>query len=331
MDEAREAGTVTAAIVLNELTKKYGTLTAVDRLSFTVESGEIFGFLGPNGSGKTTTMKMLCGLVQPSDGTATINGYDIIKQPEKLRLNIGYMSQQFSLYRALTATQNLDFYAELYGLSGEAAQRRKDKVIEITGLGNYRDRKAAHLSGGWKQRLALACAIVHEPPIVFLDEPTAGIDPVARRALWDLLFTLASSGITFFVTTHYMDEAERCSSLGYIYQSRLIACGRTEELRQLPEVNNPDHKHFEITCSKIMATFQYFKNRPETTDVTIFGRTLHVVVPQRITEKELLDELAETDLEVLEIRPIRPSLEDVFVTLTEREDMRSNKTAAAIQ
>jgi ABC-type multidrug transport system ATPase subunit len=320
---------VTAAVSLDNLTKKYGSLTAVNRVTFSVESGEIFGFLGPNGSGKTTTIKMLCGLVIPSDGTATVNGYDIINQPDRVRLSIGYMSQQFSLYRSLTAIQNLDFYAELYGLKGAEATRRKDEVIAITGLGDYRNRKAAHLSGGWKQRLALACAIVHEPPIVFLDEPTAGIDPVARRALWDLLFTLASSGITFFVTTHYMDEAERCSSLGYIYQSRLIACGKTDDLRRLPEVDNPDYQHFEITCSKIMATFQYFKSRPDTRDVTIFGRTLHVVVPNSLSMENLKDELQGTNLEVLDIRPIRPSLEDVFVNLTEREDSRRAQQTAA--
>ena len=313
---------MTAAISINQLTKKYGTQTVVNHLTFDVEKGAIFGFLGPNGSGKTTTIKMLCGLVRPTEGTATINGFDVVTQIEQARLSIGYMSQQFSLYKTLTANQNLDFYAELYGLSAKKASARKEEIIEITGLAPYRSKKAVQLSGGWKQRLALACAIVHEPPIVFLDEPTAGIDPVARRALWDLLFTLASSGITFFVTTHYMDEAERCSSLGYIYQSNLIACGKTETLLTLPVVDNPAFQHFEITCTKIMPTFQYFKKRPETRDVTIFGRTLHVVVPSSLSQTTLLRELNETDLEVLEIRSIRPSLEDVFVTLTETEDRR---------
>lgn len=319
---------MTAAITLNQLTKKYGTQTVVNHLTFEVEKGAIFGFLGPNGSGKTTTIKMLCGLVRPTEGTATINGFDVVKEIEQARLSIGYMSQQFSLYKTLTADQNLDFYAELYGLPAKKARARKEEIIEITGLAAYRSKKAVQLSGGWKQRLALACAIVHEPPIVFLDEPTAGIDPVARRALWDLLFTLASSGITFFVTTHYMDEAERCSSLGYIYQSNLIACGKTETLLTLPVVDNPDFQHFEITCSKIMPTFQYFKKHPATRDVTIFGRTLHVVVPSSMSEDTLMQELHDTDLEVLGIRPIRPSLEDVFVTLTETEDQR--KLAAVV-
>lgn len=308
------------AIVIEGLTKKYGETKVVDNLSFKVEKGEIFGYLGPNGSGKTTTIKMLCGLISPTSGTAYVNGFDIISKQADVRLSIGYMSQQFSLYRTLTVMQNLDFYAELYGLSGQKSKQRKEEVIEITKLGPYRDRQAAQLSGGWKQRLALACAIVHEPPIVFLDEPTAGIDPVARRALWDLLFTLASSGITFFVTTHYMDEAERCNTVGYIYQSRLIALGKIDELRELPAVDSPDKKHFEVSCDKIMASFQFFKELESVEDVTIFGRTLHIVVPSSLTEDMLWQKVGQTDLGITEIRPIKPSLEDVFVTLTESEE-----------
>ena len=308
------------AIILDNLTKKYGERTVVDHLHFSVERGEIFGYLGPNGSGKTTTIKMLCGLVAPTEGTALINGFDVRTSADQIRMSIGYMSQQFSLYRTLTVSQNLDFYAELYGLRGEVAAKRKARVIEITGLNEYRQRKAAELSGGWKQRLALACAIVHQPPIVFLDEPTAGIDPVARRALWDLLFSLASSGITFFVTTHYMDEAERCSTVGYIYQSRLIALGKIDELRKLPAVDDPRFRHFELSCPKIMQSFQFFRSRPFVRDVTIFGRSLHIVVPAEITVDDLIKEVSATDLNISDIRPIKPSLEDVFVTLTERED-----------
>jgi ABC-type multidrug transport system ATPase subunit len=313
---------VTAAVALDKLTKKYGQQTVVNELSFVVEQGEIFGFLGPNGSGKTTTIKMLCGLVSPTRGTATICGFDVIKQPDQVRRSIGYMSQQFSLYKSLTVLQNLDFYANLYGLTPEMAKKRKRDVLEITGLIGQEHKKAASLSGGWKQRLALACAIVHEPPIVFLDEPTAGIDPVARRALWDLLFTLATTGITFFVTTHYMDEAERCSSVGYIYQSNLIALGKIDELSELPLVAGSNQKHLEINCTKIMPTFQYFRSRPYVEDVTIFGRTLHLVVPAGIPIDQIEAELAGTDLGVQEIRVIKPSLEDVFVTLTEHEESK---------
>ena len=310
------------ALTLQDLTKKYGDRTVVDHLNFNVEKGEIFGYLGPNGSGKTTTIKMLCGLVAPTNGTALVNGFDVRTSADQIRMSIGYMSQQFSLYRTLTVTQNLDFYAELYGLRGSIAAKRKAQVIEITGLKDYGDRKAAELSGGWKQRLALACAIVHQPPIVFLDEPTAGIDPVARRALWDLLFSLAGSGITFFVTTHYMDEAERCSTVGYIYQSRLIALGKIDELRKLPVVDNPNFKHYELSCPQIMQSFQFFRSRSYVKDVTIFGTCLHVVVPVTVTEENLLEEIARTDLNIVDIRAIKPSLEDVFVTLTEREDRK---------
>ncbi len=313
---------MSGAVILENLTKKYGDRTVVDHLSFEVERGEIFGYLGPNGSGKTTTIKMLCGLVAPTEGTARVNGFDVRTSADQIRMSIGYMSQQFSLYRTLTVKQNLDFYAELYGLKGSIAARRKEQVIEITGLNEYRQRKAAELSGGWKQRLALACAIVHQPPIVFLDEPTAGIDPVARRALWDLLFSLAGSGITFFVTTHYMDEAERCSTVGYIYQSKLIALGKIDELRQLPVVDDPNFRHFELSCPKIMQSFQFFRSREYVRDVTIFGRTLHIVVPERVTIADLMEEINRTDLQITDIRPIKPSLEDVFVTLTEREDSK---------
>lgn len=313
---------MTDAVILDNLTKQYGDRTVVDHLSFSVERGEIFGYLGPNGSGKTTTIKMLCGLVSPSEGTARVNGFDVRTGADQIRMSIGYMSQQFSLYRMLTVAQNLDFYAELYGLKGKLAAKRKEQVIEITGLNEYRHRKASELSGGWKQRLALACAIVHQPPIVFLDEPTAGIDPVARRALWDLLFSLAGSGITFFVTTHYMDEAERCSTVGYIYQSKLIALGKIDELRQLPVVDDPAFHHFELTCPRIMQSFQFFRSREYVRDVTIFGRTLHIVVPRSMSADDLQIEVNKTELEVSDIRPIKPSLEDVFVTLTEREDCK---------
>lgn len=313
---------MTAAVILEELTKQYGQQTVVNHLSFTVERGEIFGFLGPNGSGKTTTIKMLCGLVQPTSGTALVNGFDIHKQAEQVRRSIGYMSQQFSLYKNLSVEQNIDFYAELYGLGAEKSKKRKSDVLEITGLFGQESKKASSLSGGWKQRLALACAIVHEPPIVFLDEPTAGIDPVARRALWDLLFTLATTGITFFVTTHYMDEAERCSTVGYIFQSNLIALGKVDELGSLPVVNDPNTKHLEVSCNEIMSTFQFLRHQDYVSDVTIFGRALHIVVANTIGIEWLEKELAGKNFGVSEIRPIKPSLEDVFVTLTEREEAK---------
>ncbi|HEY9730630.1 MAG TPA: ABC transporter ATP-binding protein [Drouetiella sp.] len=318
---------MSAAIVLDHLTKQYGQQTVVNQLSFTVERGEIFGFLGPNGSGKTTTIKMLCGLLEPTSGTASVNGFDIRKEAEQVRRSIGYMSQQFSLYKNLTVEQNIDFYAELYGLGAEKSLRRKNDVLQITGLIGQETKKASSLSGGWKQRLALACAIVHEPPIVFLDEPTAGIDPVARRALWDLLFTLATMGITFFVTTHYMDEAERCSTVGYIFQSNLIALGKVDELGSLPVVNDPNTKHLEVSCNLIMPTFQFLRSQDYVTDVTIFGRALHIVVAKEIDIDWLREQLTAQNFGVGEIRAIKPSLEDVFVTLTEHEEAKVLKEA----
>jgi ABC-type multidrug transport system ATPase subunit len=307
-----------AAIEINELTKRFGDFTAVDRVSFSVESGEIFGFLGPNGSGKSTLIRMLCGLITPSGGGARVAGFDIEKQTDHIRLNIGYMSQQFSLYQDLTVWENVNFYAHVYGLKRERLRQRRDDVISLTHLGPFADRRAGALSGGWKQRLALACALVHEPGIIFLDEPTAGIDPVARRELWDLFFQLSGEGITLFVTTHYMDEAERCARVAYIYNSKLITYGAPDELKQLPDVTPTDAKWAEVNCANTTVALAALKRAPYVLDATIFGQSIHLLMRADEPIESIEKTLAAIGILDVETVHARPSLEDVFVTLTKK-------------
>lgn len=304
------------AIELHELTRKFGTITAVDHLSFTVEKGQIFGFLGPNGSGKSTCIRMLCGLLLPTSGTATVNGFDIIREPESVKRSIGYMNQSFSLYRDLTVDENLHFFGSAYGLRGAALKRRKEAVIERVGIQDYLHRPSGLLSGGWKQRLALAVALIHEPELVFLDEPTAGIDPVARRDLWDLLFTLASEGKTLFVTTHYMDEAERCNEVAYIYLSRLMVKGAPAELKALPAVRPEGTRRIAMGTDKPSIALALLKKQPYVLDATLVEAEIHVLIRQEIEVHEITRSLAKQGIRASPPREIEPSLEDVFVTLT---------------
>jgi ABC-type multidrug transport system ATPase subunit len=301
------------AIIAENLVRRFGDRVAVDHLNLKIDAGEIYGFLGPNGSGKSTTIKMLCGLLAPTSGHAQVCGLDVARHPELIRGKIGYMPQKFSLYEDLTVQENLDFYAHLYGVT---SKERKKQVIDHVGIGRYRKYLARQLSGGWKQRLALCCALVHQPEIIFLDEPTASMDPVARRELWDLLFSLASSGVTLFVTTHYMDEAERCSSVGYIYNSRLIVSGGPEELKQLREVVRADQMRVELVCKPLVKTFNVVKHLPYVADVTIFGQALHVILPIGSATTELVNDVQAQGVRVASCREIQPSLEDVFVSLT---------------
>jgi ABC-2 type transport system ATP-binding protein len=318
-----------AAIEINGLTKKFGHLTAVERVSFSVVEGEIFGFLGPNGSGKSTLIRMLCGLITPTAGTASVGGFDIQERIDDVRQTIGYMSQQFSLYHDLTVWENINFYAHVYGLKGDYMRRRREAVIELTHIEPFMNRRAGQLSGGWKQRLALACALVHEPKIVFLDEPTAGIDPVARRELWDLFFQLSSEGMTLFVTTHYMDEAERCARVGYIYNSRLITYGAPDELKQLTDVNPEGAKWIQVTCPNTTVALVELKRAPWVRDATIFGQSIHLLMDEEQPVERIEEALAQIGITDVEAAGTRPSLEDVFVALTKRHAGTGKGTAVA--
>ena len=301
------------------LTRRFGHFTAVDHVSFTVNQGSIFGFLGPNGSGKSTVIRMLCGLLEPSGGWARIAGTDVSTQADQIKQMIGYMSQKFSLYDELTVYENLMFYGRLYGLRGTNLKQRRDELIALTHIGPYLERRSALLSGGWRQRLAMACALMHKPTVLFLDEPTAGIDPVARRELWDLLFEFSSQGMTLFVTTHYMDEAERCSHVGYIYMSKLIVCGAPDELKLLPSVNPPGTKRLDVTCEHVTVGLQAMRELPGLKSATVFGQSMHLLVEADLPESAILERLRAVGINHADIRPIAPSLEDVFVALSDSQ------------
>lgn len=301
------------AIEAGALTKKYGSRTVVDNVSLAVRAGEIFGFLGPNGSGKSTTIKMLCGLIEPTSGTARIGGFDVTRSGDETRRITGYMSQSFSLYDDLTVFENLEFYGRAYRLTPSRRAARIEELIAFSSLEPYRRKLASTLSGGWKQRLALAAALLHEPRVLFLDEPTAGIDPVARRELWDLLFTLGSSGVALFVTTHYMDEAERCGRVGYIVDGRLLAAGTREELRARSDVTPAGTVRFQASGRDVVEMLRDARGLGYVRDATIFGQQLHLLVAADVGAARLAHDVrvpAESVVATV------PSLEDVFVALT---------------
>lgn len=307
-----------AMIECDGLTKRFGNFTAVDHLNLSVERGSIFGFLGPNGSGKSTVIRMLCGILAPSEGTARIGGRDVVRESEAVKEMIGYMSQQFSLYDELTVNENLLFSGKLYSLRDKPLKQRRDQLIALTHLGPYLNRRAGLLSGGWRQRLAMACALMHQPTVPFLDEPTAGIDPVARRELWDLLFEFSGRGMTLFVTTHYMDEAERCSHVGYIHMSKLIVSGQPDELKRLPEVTPPNTRRLDVTCDHVTRALQAMREVAGVRSATVFGQSMHLLVDDSITPREIEAKLRTVGIQAPEIHDIGPSLEDVFVALTAR-------------
>ena len=311
-------------IRLENLTRKFGDLTAVNDVSFSVEKGAIFGFLGPNGSGKSTVIRMLCGLLPPTSGTAYIQGLDVQRETDVIKQQLGYMSQKFSLYEDLTVDENLTFYGRIYGLRGAGLEARKRECMGLVGITDRRRQISGTLSGGWKQRLALAGALLHEPNIIFLDEPTAGIDPVARRELWSLLFRLSGEGVTLFVTTHYMDEAERCTHIGYIYMSELIICGIPSELKALPEVTPAGSVWAELVCDHVTLGLQLLREAPGILDATIFGQSLHLRMREDVTREALAAVLAPAGVDIEEFRPVKPSLEDVFVVLTQAREAQGS-------
>jgi len=307
---ASEAG---PAIEARKLEKRYGAKVAVDQLDLSVARGEIFGFLGPNGAGKSTTIRMLCGLLRPSAGEARVAGFSVVHEPDRVKERIGYMSQQFGLYADLTVEENLSFFAGLFYPEAKVAREMIERTISVLGLEGYRRYLASALSGGWKQRLALGCAIVHEPEIVFLDEPTAGIDPVSRRAIWDELYELGARGVTLFVTTHYMEEAERCHRIGFIHAGRLVACDTPAGIkaRSLKEAI------LRIRAAPVQESFKRLRGRPGIIDVNIYGDELHAVVPEAASGAEKVRaELSQAGFRVDLVEPVSPSIEDVFVALS---------------
>jgi ABC-2 type transport system ATP-binding protein len=305
------------AIETQDLTRKFDRIVAVNKINLSIEQGQIFGFLGPNGAGKSTTIRMLCGLLEPTSGDGRVGGFDIIKEPEKVKEIIGYMSQSFGLYKDLTVDENLKFFSRLYIPDRKAASKNIEFVIDLLELGTYRKTLAANLSGGWRQRLALACAVVHRPQILFLDEPTAGIDPVSRRTLWDYLYELSHDGTTLFVTTHYMEEAERCNQIGFIWQGNLVACNTPEGVKN----SLIDEQILSLRCSEMNRAYKFLKTLEIVKDVNLYGDEIHLVVED--TQKAipfLQDALESSKINVEGIEHIQPSIEDVFVTLSKKSN-----------
>jgi ABC-2 type transport system ATP-binding protein len=304
--------TAELAIEARHLTRRFGDILAVNDISFSVAYGEIFGYLGANGAGKTTTMRMLCGILAPTSGTASVAGCDINRDPESLKRAIGYVSQRFSLYNDLTVRENLRFYGRIYGM-GKRLDRRLDEILSLTGLSPRQNQIAGTLSGGWKQRLAIANAMLHEPRLLFLDEPTAGLDPISRRTQWELLYQLADQGVALFVTTHYMEEAERCNQVAILSQGKLLRLGSPAELKA--QVTG---KLLEVDCSPLMKAVIAFEHVPGVTGLTAYGTNLHVNVADPAAIEPTLREAArQAGVTIRSITPITASLEDVFAAIEE--------------
>ena len=309
------------SVEVHQLTRNFGDFTAVDHISFEIPKGEIFGLLGPNGAGKTTTIRMLCGLLKPTGGEARVLGFDVAGQSEQVKRNIGYMSQKFSLYNDLTVYENLWFYANLYGIQNDRIKQRIDDLIEMAGLRGHEKQLTHNLSGAWRQRLALACAIVHEPPMLFLDEPTAGVDPVSRREFWEMIYTMAGKGVSVLATTHYMDEAEFCHVIGMMYRSRLIALNDPDTLK-----NNMRGYLYEVDCNAPGKAEHILKSLAEVEDVAAHGVLLHLLLSNENEKELILKILSENQIQVHRIERVLPSLEDVFVSLVDQENRQQVRT-----
>ncbi len=310
----------THAVEIENLTKTFGDFVAVDNVSITVAKGEIFGFLGPNGAGKSTTIRILCGLLKPTLGRASVNGLDVATKPEEIRQSIGYMSQKFSLYEGLTVEENIDFFSGIYGVAKDKREARKDYALTMASLKDRRGSLTRELSGGWKQRLALGCAILHEPPVVFLDEPTSGVDPIARRAFWDLIYQLSEAGQTVFVTTHYMDEAEYCHRVALMYAGKVIALGPPKQLKD--EMSQVCHL-LQLDTSDPLETMRALEKLPGILDLAVFGAGLHVTVSEaELAIEAIRKALDERQVQIRRLEAIQPSLEDVFVALIEAEERK---------
>ncbi len=304
------------AVSLKDVVKRFGDFTAVDHVSLEIPTGEIFGFLGPNGAGKSTTIRMMCGLLTPTSGQGRVHGLDMITQSEEIKASLGYMSQRFSLYDDLRVEENMNFFGGIYGLDPKTCERRADEVLELIGLSDRRHTPTRDLPGGFKQRLALGCALLHKPPIVFLDEPTSGVDPGTRRNFWELIYQLSDGGVTIFVTTHYMEEAEYCGRIGLIDRGRLIAIGSPAELKSRLLKGTI----YEVETSDLLKGMESLQAAEEVLDTAVFGRALHVRLDEKTDAESYLPPLlAAAGLETGNIRKIEPTLEDVFVALVGRD------------
>jgi ABC-2 type transport system ATP-binding protein len=302
-----------SSVIIENLVKRFGEFVAVDRINLTVRKGEVFGFLGPNGAGKSTTIRMLCGLLKPTSGHAQVAGYDVGSKPEAVRQNIGYMSQKFSLYNDLKVIENIRLFAGLYSVPAKDLQNRIEWALSMANLKGQENLITGTLPGGWKQRLALGCAVLHKPPVLFLDEPTSGVDPITRRQFWDLIHQMAEEGVTVFVTTHYMEEAEYCNRLALIFRGKIVALGTPSELKR----DSMNGDLLLVECEPLGDAVELLQKAPDVIDAAVFGDALHLVVKDAAEAMPRLESyLAGRNIAVRRIEKIRPSLEDVFVSIT---------------